>query len=98
MENRKRSIVKSFVWKTTGFITLATVSYFVTGSFKEMSIITILYHGIGIVLYYIHERVWERIRWGKVEHPLSVIEIEGEINEKDIDLIRKKLQELGYVK
>ena len=65
---------------------------------KANNIITVIYHIIGVILYFLHERLWSKIKWGREEHPLSVIEIEGEIDEEDIDLIKEKLKELGYVK
>ncbi len=98
MESKSRSLVKAFSWKVVAFITLVITTYFVTGSIKEASIITVIYHLIGVILYFTHERIWNKIKWGNQKHPLSVIEIEGNIDEDDIDLIKEKLKELGYVK
>ncbi len=98
MDSKKRSIVKAFSWKLLAFLILVIVSYAVTGSLKDTTIITVIYHIIGVILYFLHERIWSKIKWGREDHPLSVIEIEGKIDENDIDLIKEKLKELGYVK
>jgi hypothetical protein len=62
-----------------------------------MSIITLLFHSIRVILYYFHERVWERISWGRVKHPLSIFPIKKELEPEDIILIQNQLRELGYL-
>jgi uncharacterized membrane protein len=32
---------------------------------EQTTLITIAFHTIRLVLYYYHERVWERVRWGR---------------------------------
>tara|TARA_R110000824_G_scaffold359891_4_gene547532 strand:+ start:242 stop:919 length:678 start_codon:yes stop_codon:yes gene_type:complete len=48
-----------------GFSILSLVSYLVIGSLKEVSIIALAYHAIMINAYFIHERVWNRVSWGR---------------------------------
>jgi uncharacterized membrane protein len=47
-------------------IDLAIFSYQATGSLKTAAAITVNYHIIQVILFYIHERVWANIEWGFV--------------------------------
>jgi len=97
IETRKRAWTKSLIWRIIGIVILGLITLLITQSWKAMSLITVLFHGIRIVLYYFHERVWDRISWGRIHHPLSVLPVNRPISSDDLILIRAKLQELGYV-
>ncbi|MCD6385459.1 DUF2061 domain-containing protein [Candidatus Sumerlaeota bacterium] len=51
---------------------------------------------IKLILYYFHERLWEIIPIGKKKHPLSEIAVKRALDQKDLELIKSKLEELGY--
>jgi uncharacterized membrane protein len=97
LESHTRAWVKSIVWRLLGIIILGTISWIITNSWKEMSIITLLFHSIRVILYYFHERVWERISWGRVKHPLSILPLKKELKPEDLKLIQNQLRELGYL-
>ena len=97
METHKRSWVKSLTWRIVGIVLLGGIAYAVTRDWKEMSIITIIFHSVRMVLYYIHERIWLRIDWGRVRHPLDEIKIKGKVSDEDLDEIRAKLRAMGYI-
>jgi len=97
MDTRKRSLVKSIVWRVTGIILLGVISYLVTGNWKEMTKITVLFHSIRIILYYFHERFWEKISWGKLKHPLAELPVKEKPTPEDLKIIADKLKELGYM-
>lgn len=65
METCRRSIAKAIVWRILGIIILGGLSWVFTKSWEEMSIITISFNSIRLVLYYFHERAWNRISWGR---------------------------------
>ena len=46
---------------------LGIVSYFVTSDLQKTSTITIAYHAIQILLFFLHERVWNQVPWGKTK-------------------------------
>ena len=87
METHKRSMVKSITWRIIGVFLLGGIAYSVTRNWKEMSIITILFHSIRMVLYYFHERIWLRVKWGKILHPLAEIDVHGKLTPEDLDEI-----------
>lgn len=61
-----RSIFKMFTYETLcGNIVLGTITYLVTGSLKQMTVITLTYIGIKHVIYIFNEFVWDRIKIGK---------------------------------
>ena len=65
MDSWVRSWTKSFTWRIMGIVILIVLSYFVTGSWVEASLITFLFHAIRLVLYVLHERAWELTAWGR---------------------------------
>ena len=97
MDTKTRSRVKSIIWRAIGIVLLGTIAYFITGNWKEMTMITVLFHGIRVILYYYHERVWECISWGRPKHPLSKIAVKKDLSPEDMGIIRQKLKDLGYM-
>lgn len=65
-EKSYRSIVKAFSWRATGTFDTIVVSFFVTGELSHAFAIG----GVEVVtkffLYFFHERIWNRINWGRV--------------------------------
>jgi uncharacterized membrane protein len=97
MDTKARSWVKSIVWRIIGIVLLGGIAYAITGSWKEMTIITVLFHAIRVVLYYCHERIWERVSWGRLRHPLSELPVKEKPTPEDFEIIAEKLKELGYM-
>ncbi len=96
-ETQKRSICKAISWRLSGSIATVLVVYLFT---RKIS----LSLGVGAVefiakmfFYYIHERVWARVHWGCISHPLSKISVKDNLTSEDLSIINDKLKELGYV-
>ncbi len=60
-----RSFLKTFTWRVLATTDTVIISYFITGSLKMASAIGVIEVFTKIVLYYVHERVWNRISVGK---------------------------------
>lgn len=97
METHKRSMVKSLTWRIIGVFLLGGITWSVTHSWKDMTLITVLFHSIRMVLYYYHERVWLRVKWGRIPHPLETLEVKGKLSPEDLDEIRAQLRGMGYI-
>ncbi len=97
LETHARAWVKFLVWRIFGIIILGAITWMITHSWKEMTIITVLFHSIRVILYYLHERAWERIQWGRIKHPLSILPVKKEIEPEDLNIIQNQLRELGYL-
>lgn len=66
-ETKKRSVAKTVTWKVIATsITLLTV-YAFTGNLIWSAKITIAAAVMGMVSFYIHERIWNQIGWGKMD-------------------------------
>jgi len=65
MDTRLRSLVKSATWRTTGILVLGTITWVITGNWIQTTYITAAFNIVQVVLYYFHERLWERTNWGK---------------------------------
>ena len=63
-EARKRSITKAISYRIICIIMLAFISYVITRDFLQMTNIVIIFQSIQMIIYYIHERMWDRIKWG----------------------------------
>jgi uncharacterized membrane protein len=60
-----RSLVKTLTWRITGSASTFTIAYLITGSFGVSSVIAFVQMGVNTVLYWLHERAWARVSWGR---------------------------------
>jgi adenylylsulfate kinase len=65
MDKQKRTIIKTLTWKIVGFSVLSALTFFATYDMITASIITFSYHIVQLFSFYFHERIWNRIAWGK---------------------------------
>jgi len=62
---KSRSFVKALTWRTTGTLDtfiislLITKKPFIAASIASVEVLT------KIVLYYFHERIWNKVQWGR---------------------------------
>ena len=60
-----RSLVKTISWRITGSGATFAISYLVLGDFSVAGTIAITQVTLNTILYYIHERIWNKIIWQK---------------------------------
>ncbi len=60
-----RSLVKAATWRVTGTIDTFLLSFLFTKSVKLASSIAFTEVVTKIALFYLHERAWNRISWGR---------------------------------
>ena len=96
-DSHTRTIVKAVSYRVLATLTTMTIVFLFTRKI-------ILSLGVGLVeviakitFYYIHERTWHKISWGKNKHPLSDLPVKRELEPKDMAIVKKKLKELGYI-
>lgn len=65
-EKPYRSIVKSISWRTIGTFDTMVVAWFVTGKLDFAVTIGGIELFTKMILYFLHERTWNRIKFGKV--------------------------------
>jgi uncharacterized membrane protein len=66
-ETRKRSIAKSILWRIICIIVSIFVSFILTARWDLAVAIGTSYNILTTFLYYFHERIWNRVKWGKVD-------------------------------
>jgi uncharacterized membrane protein len=65
IEHKKRSMVKALSWRMTGTLDTVLISFLVTGQIKLAVSIGFVELFTKITLYYLHERLWDRIKFGR---------------------------------
>lgn len=64
-EHHLRSLIKGVSWRVIGSLDTFILSYLVTGNAKWSVSIASVEALTKIALFYVHERVWERLAWGR---------------------------------
>jgi uncharacterized membrane protein len=64
-ETHARSVLKAVSWRTLGTIDTFVISWFMTGRAGIAGSIAALEVITKIAWYYLHERVWAAIAWGR---------------------------------
>ena len=68
-EKAYRSVVKSISWRVLGTIDTMVISYLITGSLAMAASIGSIEVVTKMILYYFHERVWNKLNFGKTKEP-----------------------------
>lgn len=66
-EKHYRSIIKAISWRTVGTIDTMVVSFFVTGNLVMAISIGSVEVLTKMVLYYFHERAWNKTNFGRLK-------------------------------
>ena len=62
-ERKIRSIVKGLSWRFIGVLNALVVTFIFLPDFKQSLKIAIAANVTGMILYYFHERVWNKSSW-----------------------------------
>ena len=89
LESKKRSLTKSLIWRIIGILILGLITWIFTKNIEVTTSVTIFFHTIRFVLYYLHERFWEKIDWGLMKR--------SDLSEREQEEIMKRLKKLGYI-
>ena len=66
MDTIVRSLAKTISWRLTGTFCTFLISFIILGDITTSSAIAFIQLIFNTVMFYIHERVWNTIKWGKV--------------------------------
>jgi len=96
-EAHYRSIIKAITWR---FLATTATILIVFAFTRKLA----LSFGVGavevvtkLILYYFHERIWGFVGVGRKNHPLAPLPVERPLDEQDMQTIKDKLKELGYI-
>ncbi|MEE9499830.1 MAG: DUF2061 domain-containing protein [Candidatus Omnitrophota bacterium] len=65
MELRKRSVAKTITWRVIAFFVTMIAVYLYNRDIKESLIVSLSANAVKMILYYLHERFWNRINFGR---------------------------------
>lgn len=65
MESHSRTLMKSITWRIIAVIVAFIVAYAFTRKPLESGGIAIVANLINMIIYYIHERIWNKISFGR---------------------------------
>lgn len=66
-DTHKRSIAKAISWRVTGTVDTFLLSWLITGELLLATGIAGSEVLTKVTLFYFHERLWARVRWGRKE-------------------------------
>ncbi|MGD0090086.1 MAG: DUF2061 domain-containing protein [Planctomycetota bacterium] len=69
MESRKRSILKALSWRLAAFVITATVVQLMTGRLELAAGVGLADTLVKLGVFYWHERLWNRIEFGRTHGP-----------------------------
>lgn len=61
----RRSLVKTVSWRLTGSGATFLISYLIADNFAVAGTIATIQLISNTVLYFVHERIWNKIKWGR---------------------------------
>jgi len=76
-ESRSRSILKAISWRTLATITTAVIVFVFTGKIALALTVGLLEVFAKMALYFVHERVWQKLHFGKRDVPSFVVWFTG---------------------
>jgi uncharacterized membrane protein len=69
VESHYRSIVKAISWRAGGTVVTFAVAWFITGNISFSAKIGALDTIVKIGVFYFHERLWNRLNFGRSKPP-----------------------------
>jgi uncharacterized membrane protein len=69
LETRRRSVVKSISWRFFAAIITTCVALVMTGQLEFAAKIGLIDTTVKLLIYFVHERVWNKIGYGRVSTP-----------------------------
>ena len=65
METRTRTIAKTLTWRASAFVMTAIIAWVATGRLAVAASIGLTDTVVKLAAYYIHERMWLKVRFGR---------------------------------
>lgn len=71
MDTLHRSLLKTVIWRVIATLITLVVVFLFTGEIHQATNITLVVASLLAVGYYVNERVWEKVEWGR-HHTLPI--------------------------
>jgi uncharacterized membrane protein len=66
MESKKRTVVRMITYRLTAWLFTILYTWLFTGNISSATGFATLLHLLLSIDYYMHERIWLKIKWGKL--------------------------------
>lgn len=97
METKTRSLLKSFSYRVFASIVTAVIIFCFTGKLLLAVGLGILDSVSKLLVYFMHERLWMAIPFGRIKHPLEEIQVKKPLTQEDKKVIESQLKNMGYL-
>jgi uncharacterized membrane protein len=64
METKYRTWTKALTWQLLGLLVMTMINLWYIGDWSKSLGLSLALAASGLVMFYLHERLWARIRWG----------------------------------
>lgn len=97
IDSKNRTFLKACSWRLLAIFLLGVITYLLTGSLKTVTLVTLFYHSVQILMFFLHERVWNYIKWGKTRGIfIQMCGMSGAGKTTISSLVARKLRSQGY--
>jgi adenylylsulfate kinase len=96
-EARYRSVAKALSWRALATLTTMSIVFVFTRKpllSLEVGVVEVI---VKLLIYYMHERLWLAVGFGKRQHPLAGLSVTRPLDSHDMEEVEAKLRELGYI-
>jgi len=69
MEHPKRSFIKALTWRVIALLVTIIAVYLYSGDLKESLVVGVGANAAKFFLYYMHERIWNKVGFGRDRAP-----------------------------
>lgn len=69
MDSSLRTAMKAATWQISGLLVMSLIGYIMTGSLETAGGFAFASAAIGTVSFFVHEKLWARVKWGRNEVP-----------------------------
>lgn len=97
METKTRSLLKSVSYRVFASIVTAVIVYFATDKLLLAVGLGVLDSTVKILVFFLHERLWMAIPFGRIKHPLEEIQVKKPLTQEDKKVIESQLKNMGYL-
>jgi len=92
-----RSIMKAVSYRLLAAIVTTTIVFVFTRKIALSLGVGAVEAVAKVICYYIHERMWSFVGFGQKKHPLSSLPVKKPLSKEDMEIIKNKLKDLGYL-
>ncbi len=84
---RRRSLAKALSWESFSFVLTVLIIWALTGDLKFTLELSVICQGAKIFFFFLHERVWHKIKWGKEQADTKEQRLQHDLDQLRSDIV-----------